>query len=46
MVRPSYWSKGGMPYRTEEFTWIVKNKFIVSWWSDPPLIIYDLHLFS
>ena len=37
MVRPSYWPKGGMPHRTEEFTWIVKNKFAASWWPDPPV---------
>ena len=37
MVRPSYWPKGGMPYRTEEFTWIVRNKFGASWWPDPPV---------
>ena len=37
MVRPSYWPKGGMPYRTEELTWIVKNKIAASWWPDPPV---------
>ena len=37
MVRPSYWPKEGMPHRTEEFTWIVRNKFGASWWPDPPV---------
>ena len=37
MVRPWYWPKEGQPHRTEEFTWIVKNKFAASWWPDPPV---------
>ena len=37
MVRPWYWPSGGQPHRTEEFTWIVKNKLAVSWWPDPPV---------
>jgi len=37
MVRPWYWPKGGMPERTEPFTWIVKNKMAASWWPDPPV---------
>ena len=37
MVRPWYWPTGGQPHRTEEFTWIVKNKLAVSWWPDPPV---------
>ena len=38
MVRPWYWPKGGMPERTESFTWIVKNKIAASWWPDASLI--------
>jgi protein-tyrosine phosphatase len=38
MVRPWYWPSGGQPHRTEEFTWIVKNKLAVSWWPDPPVL--------
>lgn len=36
MVRiwPSYWPKGGMPERTEPFTWIIKGKMAASWWPD------------
>jgi protein-tyrosine phosphatase len=37
MVRPWYWPSEGQPHRTEEFTWIVKNKLAVSWWPDPPV---------
>jgi len=37
MVRPSYWPKEGMPHRTEELTWIIKNKIAASWWPDPPV---------
>ena len=34
MVRPWYWPKGGMPERTEPFTWIVKNKLAAGWWPE------------
>jgi protein-tyrosine phosphatase len=37
MVRPSYWPKGGMPHRTEDFSWIVRGKFAASWWPDSSL---------
>ncbi len=37
VVRPWYWPEGGQPYRTDPFTWIVKNKIAASWWPDPPL---------
>jgi protein-tyrosine phosphatase len=37
MVRPSYWPKGGMPHRTEDFSWIVRAKFAASWWPDSSL---------
>ena len=37
MVRPWYWPKGGMPERTEPFTWIVKGRMAASWWPDPPV---------
>ncbi|MBY9006478.1 MAG: dual specificity protein phosphatase family protein [Candidatus Lokiarchaeota archaeon] len=37
MVRPWYWPKNGMPERTEDFTWIVKDKIAASWWPDPPV---------
>ena len=35
MVRPWYWPKGGMPERTEPFTWISRGKLAASWWPDP-----------
>jgi len=38
MVRPSYWPVGGMPYKSEPFTWIVKGKMAASWWPDPPIL--------
>ncbi|MFX0075107.1 MAG: protein-tyrosine phosphatase family protein [Candidatus Hermodarchaeota archaeon] len=38
MVRPSYWPIGGMPYKSEPFTWIVKGKLAASWWPDPPIL--------
>lgn len=38
MVRPSYWPIGGMPYKSEPFTWIVKGKVAASWWPDPPIL--------
>ena len=34
MVRPWYWPNGGMPERTEPFTWIVKNKLAAGWWPE------------
>jgi len=34
MVRPWYWPKGGMPERTEPFTWIVKKKLAAGWWPE------------
>ena len=34
IVRPWYWPKGGMPERTEPFTWIVKNKLAAGWWPE------------
>lgn len=34
MVRPWYWPKGGQPYRTEPFTWIIKGIMAASWWPD------------
>ena len=37
MVRPWYWPQGGMPERTEPFTWIVKGKMAASWWPDTPV---------
>jgi hypothetical protein len=37
MVRPWYWPKGGQPYRTEEFTRIIKGLLAASWWPDPPV---------
>ncbi|MFW9950676.1 MAG: protein-tyrosine phosphatase family protein [Candidatus Thorarchaeota archaeon] len=37
LVRPWYWPKGGQPYRTEEFTWIVEEILAASWWPDPPV---------
>ena len=37
IVRPWYWPNGGQPNRTEEFTWIIKNKLAASWWPDPPV---------
>ncbi|NHJ23797.1 MAG: hypothetical protein EAX89_04440 [Candidatus Lokiarchaeota archaeon] len=37
MVRPWYWPEEGQPYRTEEFTWIIKGKLAASWWPDPPV---------
>lgn len=41
MVRPSYWPVGGMPYKSEPFTWIVKGKIAASWWPDP--LILDIY---
>ena len=42
MVRPWYWPKGGMPERTEPFTWIVRGRMAASWWPDPPVFkIYE-----
>jgi protein-tyrosine phosphatase len=38
MVRPSYWPIGGMPYKSDPFTWIVKRKIAASWWPDPSII--------
>ena len=38
MVRPSYWPIGGMPYKSEPFTWIVKGKMAASWWPDRPVL--------
>jgi protein-tyrosine phosphatase len=38
MVRPSYWPIGGMPYKSEPFTWIVKGRIAASWWPDPPIL--------
>jgi protein-tyrosine phosphatase len=38
MVRPSYWPIGGMPYKSEPFTWIVKGRMAASWWPDTPIL--------
>jgi protein-tyrosine phosphatase len=34
IIRPWYWPKGGQPFRTEPFTWIVKNKLAAGWWPE------------
>lgn len=34
MVRPWYWPKEKQPFRTEPFTWIVKNKLAAGWWPE------------
>ncbi len=34
MVRPWYWPKEKQPFRTEPFTWIVKNELAAGWWPE------------
>ncbi|MFX0058634.1 MAG: protein-tyrosine phosphatase family protein [Candidatus Heimdallarchaeota archaeon] len=33
-IWPSYWPIGGMPEKTEPFSWIVEGKVAASWWPD------------
>jgi len=37
-IRPSYWPIGGMPRKSEPFTWIVKGRLAASWWPDPTIL--------
>ncbi len=40
-IRPSYWPIGGMPRKSDPFTWIVKGRLAASWW--PDLLVLEIY---